>query len=203
MADDQKASLFRRESLERLSSPEQLDQLMQVVNAKSWLPLATIGGLVVLVLGWSIFGRIPITTVGQGVLVYDDQSPNRLVGVNFFPPEEGSRIRPGMSLVVVPDEAGSNQMEGIMGKVIRVSSPSITTLDGARQAIAAGKSVDADLLEVLVELEPDPDNPSGYQWTTRDGSDWSMIPGMATTARITVEERAPISFVFPFFEASR
>jgi len=27
------------ESLERLSSPERLDQLMQVVSPKSWLPL--------------------------------------------------------------------------------------------------------------------------------------------------------------------
>ncbi|MEH1870157.1 NHLP bacteriocin system secretion protein [Nostoc sp.] len=70
---EQKQSLFRKESLERLSSPERLDQLMQVVNLKSWLPLTTLGSLVVAAVIWSIFGRIPITVAGQGVVIYPYQ----------------------------------------------------------------------------------------------------------------------------------
>lgn len=61
--------LFRQEALERLSSPERLDQLMQVVSPKAWLPLTTIGFLVVVAGTWSIFGRIPLTVNGQGVLI--------------------------------------------------------------------------------------------------------------------------------------
>ncbi|NEP45898.1 MAG: NHLP bacteriocin system secretion protein, partial [Okeania sp. SIO2H7] len=61
--------IFRKESLERLSSPERLDQLMQVVTLKDWLPLATLGSLVILGLLWSIFGKIPITISGKGVLI--------------------------------------------------------------------------------------------------------------------------------------
>lgn len=67
---DQKHSLFRKESLERLSSPERLDQLMRVVSPKSWLPLASLGSVVVVATLWSIFGRIPITIEGRGVLIY-------------------------------------------------------------------------------------------------------------------------------------
>lgn len=70
---DQKHSLFRKESLERLSSPERLDQLMQVVSPKSWLPLASLGSLVVVAVVWSIYGRIPITVEGRGVLIYPRQ----------------------------------------------------------------------------------------------------------------------------------
>lgn len=66
----QKQDLFRKKSLERLSSPEQLDQLMQVVNPRSWIPLATLGSLVFIALLWSIFGRIPITVEGRGILVF-------------------------------------------------------------------------------------------------------------------------------------
>jgi HlyD family secretion protein len=69
---DQKA-LFRQESLERLSSPERLDQLMKVVSPKDWLPLATLGSLVGIAFIWSIVGRIPITASGQGVLIYPRQ----------------------------------------------------------------------------------------------------------------------------------
>lgn len=66
----QKQNLFRPKSLERLSSPEQLDQLMQVVNPISWIPLATLGSLVFIALLWSIFGRIPIMVEGRGILVF-------------------------------------------------------------------------------------------------------------------------------------
>jgi HlyD family secretion protein len=66
----QKQDLFRKKSLERLSSPEQLDQLMQVVNPRSWIPLATLGSLVFIALLWSFFGRIPITVEGRGILVF-------------------------------------------------------------------------------------------------------------------------------------
>ncbi|MEH1770627.1 NHLP bacteriocin system secretion protein [Nostoc sp.] len=68
--EKEKNKLFRQESLERLSSPERLDQLMRVVDPKSWIPLATLGSLSIVALVWSIFGRIPITVDGVGVLVY-------------------------------------------------------------------------------------------------------------------------------------
>ncbi|HEY9600518.1 MAG TPA: NHLP bacteriocin system secretion protein [Allocoleopsis sp.] len=64
-----RSSLFRKESLERLSSPEQLDQLMQVVSPKAWLPLTALGTLVGIAVMWSVLGRIPITVAGQGVLI--------------------------------------------------------------------------------------------------------------------------------------
>jgi len=72
---NQKRNLFRKEPLERLSSPEQLDQLMQVVGPKDWIPLATTGSLVLLALLWSLLGRIPITVTGRGVLI----QPRRVV----------------------------------------------------------------------------------------------------------------------------
>ena len=65
----QNNQLFRQESLERLSSPEQLDQMMRVVSPKAWLPLTTIGFLVITALTWSVFGRIPITVSGKAVLI--------------------------------------------------------------------------------------------------------------------------------------
>jgi hypothetical protein len=63
---NQKRSIFRKESLERLSSPERLDQLMQVVSPRSWLPLVALGSIVGVAVIWSIYGRIPITVEGQG-----------------------------------------------------------------------------------------------------------------------------------------
>ncbi len=62
-------SLFRKAALEKLSSPEQLDSLMQVTSPAGWLALATAGVLLVLVVLWSIFGSIPSKIAGQGILI--------------------------------------------------------------------------------------------------------------------------------------
>lgn len=61
--------LFRKVSLERLSSPEQLDQAMQVTTPKGWLALITLIVLVVLAIFWGIFGSIPTKVQGMGILI--------------------------------------------------------------------------------------------------------------------------------------
>jgi HlyD family secretion protein len=61
--------LFRKKSLERLSSPERLDQLLEVVDRKSWVPLATVGLLVLGLLAWAVFAKIPVNVEGKGILV--------------------------------------------------------------------------------------------------------------------------------------
>ena len=73
MTNDKKRTIFRKESLDRLSSPERLDELVQVITPKDWLPLVALGGLVVCGLMWSILGRIPLTVGGQGVLLRSRQ----------------------------------------------------------------------------------------------------------------------------------
>ncbi len=67
--------IFREESLERLSSPEDLDQLMKVISPQRLLPLAAAGLITITGGAWSILGRIPITIEGQGILIY----PNSIV----------------------------------------------------------------------------------------------------------------------------
>lgn len=102
---DQKQSLFRKESLERLSSPERLDQLMQVISPKSWLPLACLGSLVVVALIWSVYGRIPITIEGRGALIYPRKvvsfqatSSGQLVALNV---KAGDAVKKGDVLATV------------------------------------------------------------------------------------------------------
>jgi HlyD family secretion protein len=79
--------LFRDEALERLSSPERLDQLMNVVNPRTWLPLVGLGSLVGVGLLWSIFGRLSLTVSGQGVLIY----PRSVV--QFQAPSDGTIVK--------------------------------------------------------------------------------------------------------------
>jgi HlyD family secretion protein len=61
--------IFRKVSLERLSSPEQLDQMVQVTDPKGWLALAGIGLLLLAAIAWGIFGSIPTEAQGTGILL--------------------------------------------------------------------------------------------------------------------------------------
>jgi HlyD family secretion protein len=61
--------LFRKVSLERLSSPEQLDTLMQITTPKGWVALLAIGGLLMCAVIWGIWGSISDKVMGQGILI--------------------------------------------------------------------------------------------------------------------------------------
>jgi HlyD family secretion protein len=61
--------VFRKVSLERLSSPEQLDQVMQVTNPRGWLSLGAIGALLAMAIGWGIFGSLSEKVAGGGILL--------------------------------------------------------------------------------------------------------------------------------------
>ena len=65
----QKKHIFRKASLQRLSSPEQLDQLMKVTHPRGWIALTALGGLLATAILWSILGSIPTKVQGQGILI--------------------------------------------------------------------------------------------------------------------------------------
>src|SRR5262245_60720669 len=61
--------MFRKTALERLSSPEQLDRLLQVTGPRGWVALTALGVLLVAAVLWGLFGTVSTTIEGQGMLV--------------------------------------------------------------------------------------------------------------------------------------
>jgi len=62
-------SLFRKKALDALSTPEKLDQPLQLLRPGYWSLLIGLLGFGVYILLWSIFGRLPIRIQGKGVLI--------------------------------------------------------------------------------------------------------------------------------------
>ncbi len=61
--------LFRESALERLSSPEQLDQQLQVTSPKGWIALLALWSVLAAIIVWSIVGSVPTREEGQGIIV--------------------------------------------------------------------------------------------------------------------------------------
>jgi HlyD family secretion protein len=62
-------AIFRKVALDRLSSPEQLDTVMQITRPRSWIALGGLLLLLVTVGIWGFFGSIPTKVQAQGVLI--------------------------------------------------------------------------------------------------------------------------------------
>ena len=61
--------MFRKAAMDKATSPEQLDLVMQVTSPMGWLAVATIGTILFLVGVWSFVASIPDLVEGQGVLI--------------------------------------------------------------------------------------------------------------------------------------
>ncbi len=63
------ADLFRKKAIDKLSSPEQLDTMMQVTSPGGWIALAGLGVILLFAVVWSVVGSIGIRVEGQGILI--------------------------------------------------------------------------------------------------------------------------------------
>lgn len=79
---------FRKAALEKLSTPEKLDQLIKVTGPKAWLGLATISLILLTGITWSFFGNVKTKLNVVGVLlgseVYEvvSTSQGQLINLN-------------------------------------------------------------------------------------------------------------------------
>lgn len=121
MASEQGSKLFREKSLARLQSPERLDQIMEVTTLADWIPLGALAIMVVLVILWTIFGRIPLNVFGQGELIFPrnaagqaevSQLAARAAGqVVDLRVKRGDMVRKGQLLAVIDLPDLRNQLE--------------------------------------------------------------------------------------------
>ena len=68
-------SIFRQKSLDRISSPEEIDNYMKVTRSSLWLTLGVIVLLLAALILWSVTARIEATTVSDGQTVTEQIAP--------------------------------------------------------------------------------------------------------------------------------
>jgi HlyD family secretion protein len=70
--------IFRQVAFNRLSSPDELDSLLQVTSPRGWVALAGVGILLVTAVGWAVAGRLPTKLVGQQCILVKNGGVNIL-----------------------------------------------------------------------------------------------------------------------------
>lgn len=63
------AEIFRQEVLDRLNSPERLDELLRITSPQGWVGLLAATLVILTALAWGIFGTIPTKVDGLGIFI--------------------------------------------------------------------------------------------------------------------------------------
>ncbi len=136
---NKETKLFRTEALERLSSPEQLDQLIQVVRPQAWMPLVSMGFLVLVAGTWSVVGRIPLTVTGSGVLSrprnvvqFQALGGGQLLTLNIKP---GDVVKQGQVLATIDQSNIKQQLQQERAKYIQLQEQNQDTEKLQKQQI--------------------------------------------------------------------
>ena len=111
------SKLFRQVSLERLSSPEQLDQLLVITGARTWIALAALVGLIAVGCIWGFTGRVTTTAAGTGVILREGGVLNIVNSgggvVTDITTKPGAQVRKGEVIATIQQPALLQQIASL------------------------------------------------------------------------------------------
>jgi len=186
--------LFRKSALDRISSPEQLNEYMKVAGPGVWFILAGLAVTFAAFFLWGITGSIPETVDVTGTTLAPGGSP--MAVYCYLPVEYNKQIAEGMQVRVSPDYAPREQYGYIYGTIIRESDSAIN-IEELRSRLGS----DFDLLtiptdnviEVIIELEL---LEGRLFWSTFRGDSVDVIVGSTCLVTVITAERRPIELMF-------
>lgn len=149
-------------------------------------------------------GQVVQTGANLGKMQIAGQG-NAMMGISYFAIKDGKQVKPGMAIAITPDTVQRERFGGIQGKVTEVSALPVTK-EGVLSVIGNAEVVQTLLaqgavVEIAAYLEADAKTMSGYRWSSSKGPDAKITPGTTASVRVTIEERAPITFLLPFLQA--
>lgn len=192
--------LFRKKALEKLQSPDSLNELMTATSSKDWLVLVA---LVVLLVGAALSAFVSVvetTVAGNGMLVASAQHPDRLEAVVYLDPADAARLTPGLLVRVSPVTVRKEEYGMIVGQVSAVQSSlaSIAEMQATlgNDALAQSLVAQGKLVEVRVALGEDASTSTGYRWTSASGPASQLRRGTLAAASIVVDQEQLIALDF-------
>ena len=146
--------------------------------------------------GMNISQNTPICTIRL------TQDTSELSGIFYVPLEKGKRIEVGQTIQLVPNGVDVSESGSLLGVVRSVSQYPVTVqsvqknLGNAQLANWFFEQQKSSLMEVRFNLVKNPNDPSGYLWTSKIGEHRPITPGSYCTGSIVIERKPPIERVF-------
>lgn len=141
-------TIFRKAALERLSQPEQLDQLLEITKPRSWIVLVVLLLLVATLAGWGLIGRVTTRVAAQGILLgggVSDVVPLTSGAVSRLLVNVGDRVEAGEVVAELAQPELERQLSDARVRLVQ--------LEAEHRQIASFGSQDLRLQEGLIERQ--------------------------------------------------
>ncbi len=189
------SSIFRKSSLERISSPEQLNEYVKITNPGVWAVLFGLFALLIAVAVWAYAGSIPETVQLTGVAFAREGEEETVYC--FVPMSVSKRLSDGMKVQVSPDYAPRQEYGYIFGTVESIGAKPVTeeeivqTFDHIQYV--QGLITQGNMVEVRVALQR---TEGRLKWSTQKGEGVSVTSGSNCDLLIVTKERKPYELIF-------
>ena len=107
--------IYRKESLERMSSPDRLDTYIRVTSPGLWLLFGAIIVLLLSALAWGVFGRITVTVDGLAIA---DKGEVYL----YVPAAKASSVEEGMPIRIGEIQGEVDAVTDVHGTMPEISA---------------------------------------------------------------------------------
>lgn len=166
----EKRSIFRKESLDRVESPEQLDEYIKVSHPKVWLMIAALLVAAIAVIVWSVVGSLPQTMEVKGVTVGGDV-------INCY-------------------EDVENANTNLVGCKANISLPDGSSISGEVEAVSQNPYSQEEIRsEISEDWLADNVLTGNYSYEVRVIAEEEIPEDMLATVTITTAEMKPIQFI--------
>ncbi|MEN6350433.1 MAG: hypothetical protein ABFD08_13695 [Syntrophomonas sp.] len=164
-------TLFRKASLDSISSPEQLNDYIKVSNPSVWIILAALFILLAAVLVWSLTGSLPTSIQAKGVVKDGDV-------LSYVDAEKAGAIKAGQTVKI----QAADQKETIDGQIATVEAV-------PRSAAEIAKDLQSDYLVQALA-------PKGFAVKITISPDKADIPGgTLLNLNIVIDAVRPVDFL--------
>jgi HlyD family secretion protein len=154
-AADTSKRIFRDAALERLNSPEQLDQRIGVIPPAMRLLAASTAVIIVAALAWAVFGSVPTRVIGRGVLIADKEGNYAIAPISSglvleMLVKTGDYVDAGAGIASIEQKLLSAQIDNAMAQVDRLEA-NLAQLKSAKAAQIRQSDETADRQQLAID----------------------------------------------------
>lgn len=125
------ANIYRKASMDRLASPEQLDKMIRIASPSLWIALAGAGLVIISVLIWAIFGSLPDNVAISGLYMTNTGNLGNYATyggkVTEILVEKDQHVEAGDVLAVVENEDTDITVQQLKDRIEAVEKVTLTS----------------------------------------------------------------------------
>lgn len=192
--ENNEGSIFRKSSLERISSPEQLNEYIKITNPSLIIILGAVLAILITGVFLMFWGGIPEYVSLRGVAVRAENEEVQRVYC-YVPIATAKRLEKGMNVQISPDYAAREKYGYIKGEIIDIGSEIVTSeyLSGVFEnpniiaPALSGLGLSDNLIQIKLSLS---------EWSSDKGEDIKIIDGSLCSVSAIVSEQKATQLLF-------